>query len=131
MTRAASIELRDLHIPTVIGTYGPKDVVPDSHILDLTLIIAPELVHVSADNMALIFDYDPLVAEIEQIARSQKFETQEYLLTLISRACAGYKQIIAMEMYLRKRPVLNGTGSLGVRLVFDAEDMAALRNHNT
>ena len=87
--------------------------------------------HVSADDMALIFDYDPLVAEIEQIARSQKFETQEYLLTLISRACAGYKQIIAMEMYLRKRPVLNGTGSLGVRLVFDAEGMAALRNHDT
>ena len=130
MTRAASIELRDLHIPTVIGTYGPKDIVPDSHILDLTLIIAPELVHVSADDMALIFDYDPLVAEIEQIARSQKFETQEYLVTLISRACAGYEQIIAMEIYLRKRPVLDDTGSLGVRLVFEAEDMAALRNHD-
>ena len=81
--------------------------------------------------MAFIFDYDPLIAEIEQIARSQKFETQKYLVTLISRACAGYKQIIAMEIYLRKRPVLDGTGSLGVRLVFDAEDMAALRNHDT
>lgn len=131
MTRAASIELRDLHIPTVIGTYGPKDIIPDSHILDLTLIIAPELVHVSADDMAFIFDYDPLIAEIEQIARNQKFETHEYLVIRISRACAGYKQIIAMEIYLRKRPVLDGTGSLGVRLVFEAEDMAALRNHDT
>ena len=41
MTRAASIELRELHIPTVIGSYGPKNVVRESHILDLTLIIAP------------------------------------------------------------------------------------------
>ena len=84
-----------------------------------------------ADDMALIFDYDPLVAGLEQIARRKKFETQEYLLTLILHACASYKQIIAMEIYLRKRPVLNGRGSLGVRLVFDAEDIAALRNHDT
>ena len=130
MTRMASIELRDLQIPSVIGTYGPDDVVPDSHILDLTLTIAPELVHVSADDMALIFDYDPLVSKIAQIARGQKFETQEYLVTLISYACASYEQIIAMEIYLRKRPVLDGTGSLGVRLVFEAEDMAALRHHD-
>ena len=130
MTRAASIELRDLLIPTVIGTYGLEDVVPDSHILDLTLIIAPELVHVSADDMGLIFDYDPLVAEIEQIARSQKFETQEYLVTLISRACSRYNQVVAVEICLRKQPVLNGTGSLGVRIVFEAKDMAALRNQD-
>lgn len=130
MTRMASIELRYLQIPSVIGTYGPDDVVPNSHILDLTLTIAPELVHVSADDMALIFDYDPLVSKIAQIARGQKFETQEYLVTLISYACASYEQIIAMEIYLRKRPVLDGTGSLGVRLVFEAEDMAALRHHD-
>ena len=130
MTQTASIELRDLHIPSVIRTYGPQDVIPDSHILDLTLTIAPELVHVSADDMALIFDYDPLVSKIARIARGQKFETQEYLVTLISYACASYEQIIAMEIYLRKRPVLDGTGSLGVRLVFRAEDMAALRHHD-
>ena len=131
MTRMASIELRDLQIPADIGTYGPNDVGPDTHILDLTLTIASELVHVSADDMAFIFDYDPLVSEIAQIARGQKVETQEYLVTLISYACASYEQIIAMEIYLRKRPVLDGTGSLGVRLVFEAEDMAALRNHDT
>jgi dihydroneopterin aldolase len=131
MTRMASIELRDLHISTIIGTYGPDDVVPDSHILDLTLTIAPELVHVSTDDMALIFDYDPLVLKIAQIARGQKFETQEYLATLISRACADYEQITAMEIDLRKQPVLDGTGSLGVRQVFEAEDMAALRHHDT
>ena len=131
MTRMASIELRDLQITSDIGTYGPDDVAPDTHILDLTLTIAPELVHVSADDMALIFDYDPLVSKIVQIARGQKFETQEYLVTLISYACANYEQIIAMEIYLRKRPVLNGAGSLGVRLVFEAEDMGALRHHDT
>ena len=80
--------------------------------------------------MALVFDYDPLVAEIEQIARGQKFETQEYLITLTSFACASYDEIIAMEVCLRKQPVLTGTGSLGVRLALGLEDMAELRNKN-
>ena len=54
MTRMASIELRDLHISMIIGTYGTDDIVPDSHILDLTLTIAPDLVHVSAEDMAAL-----------------------------------------------------------------------------
>ncbi|MBM3354442.1 MAG: dihydroneopterin aldolase, partial [Betaproteobacteria bacterium] len=37
---AAVIELRDLQLKTDIGTYGPDDVKPDVHVLDLTLGIA-------------------------------------------------------------------------------------------
>jgi dihydroneopterin aldolase len=110
-----------------IGTYGPGDVVPDAHILDLTLTIAPALVQVASDEMANVFDYDPLIARIADLARSRKFETQEYLMTLITQACAAYDAIEAVELCLRKSPVLAGTGSLGVRLVLGAEDLAALR----
>ena len=69
MTRTAKVELRDLQIAAAIGTYAAGVVVPDAHILDLTLTVAPDLVQVSADNMALVFDYDPLIAQIDQIAR--------------------------------------------------------------
>jgi dihydroneopterin aldolase len=31
------VELKDLQIAARIGTYGPDDVVPDAHLLDLTL----------------------------------------------------------------------------------------------
>ena len=55
MTPVAKIELRDLALPTTLGTYGPHDVIPDAHILDLTLSIGPELVQINADDMALIF----------------------------------------------------------------------------
>ena len=130
MTRMAKVELRDLHIAAAIGTYGPGDVVPDAHILDLTLTIAPDLVLISADEMALIFDYDPLIARIDLIAREQHYETQEYLITLIVRACADYHQITAIDICLRKQPVLAGTGSLGVRLTLGTEDLAALRHHD-
>jgi dihydroneopterin aldolase len=130
MTRLARIELRDLHLPVSIGTYGPGDVVPDAHVLDLTLAIAPDLVQIASDEMANIFDYDPLIAEIAEIARSQTFETQEYLMTLITQACAAYDAIETVELCLRKSPVLAGTGSLGVRLILGAEDLAALRNHD-
>jgi dihydroneopterin aldolase len=130
MTRVAKVELRDLQIAAAIGTYGSGDVVPDAHILDLTLTIAPDLVLISADEMALIFDYDPLIARINQIALSQKYETQEYLMTLIAHACADYDQIAALDICLKKQPVLAGTGSLGVRLTLGTEDLAALRHHD-
>ncbi len=127
MPRQARIELRDLHLPASIGTYGPADVVPDAHVLDLDLTISPDLVQVAADKMAMVFDYDPLIAQIAVIARSQRFETQEYLMTLITQACAAYSEIAALEICLRKYPVLAGTGSLGVRLLIDAEELAAMR----
>ena len=130
MTRLARIELRDLHLPVSIGTYGPGDVVPDAHILDLTLTIAPDLVQIASDEMVNVFDYDPLIAKIAEIARSRTFETQEYLMTLITQACAAYDVIEAVELCLRKSPVLGGTGSLGVRLVLGSEDLAALRDHD-
>ncbi len=127
MGRTATVELRDLHLATQIGTYGPNDVVPNAHILDLILTIAPELVQIDADEMALVFDYDPLVTQIDQIARLKKYETQEFLITLIAKACAAYAQIEALDIVLRKQPVLAGTGSLGVRLVLNAEELNALR----
>lgn len=127
MTRQARIELRDLHIPACIGTYGPDDIVPDSHALDLDLTISPDLVQVASDDMTNVFDYDPLIAQIAGIARSQKFETQEYLMTLIVEACAAYSQIDSIQVSLRKRPVLDDKGSLGVRLTLEAKDLAELR----
>jgi dihydroneopterin aldolase len=130
MTRIATVELRDLHLNTKIGTYGPNDVVPDAHILDLTLTIAPDLVQVDADEMARVFDYDPLIIQINQIAGNKKYETQEYLMTLIAKACADFDQILAIDIALRKQPVLAGTGSLGVRLSLGTEEMNALRGRS-
>ena len=49
-------------------------------------------------------------------------------MTCIVEACAEYPQIEALDICLRKRPVLSGTGTLGVRLIVDAEAMAALRD---
>ena len=123
----AMIELRDLQLATVIGTYGPGDVVPEAHLLDLTLTIAPDLVLVAGDEMALVFDYDPLMAEIDRIGRAQHYHTQEFLMTRIVATIASYPQITALDICLRKRPVLGGTGSLGVRLRLGAEALAQQR----
>lgn len=127
MKSHARIELRDLHVPASIGTYGPGDVVPDAHVLDLDLAISADLVQVASDAMVHVFDYDPLIAQVAVIARSRKFETQEYLMTLIAQACAAHAEILGVEICLRKYPVLAGTGSLGVRLIVGSEDLAAMR----
>ncbi|WP_224824012.1 dihydroneopterin aldolase [Cognatishimia sp. MH4019] len=124
----STVELRDLVIACDIGTYGPGDVVPDAHVLDLTLKIDPELVFIDADGMDRVFDYDPLVVEIDRLARDGHYHTQERLMTRIVEACAGYAEIEAVDIALRKSPVLAGAGSLGVRLVVPADQLAAVRS---
>ena len=127
MKKMALIELRDLRLDTNIGTYRASDVVPREHLLDLTLALAPNLVHIAADSMALVFDYDPLIEDIERIAHAQHFETQEYLISCIAQACATYSDVTGVEIYLRKGPVRGDSGTLGVRLTLDGKDLAALR----
>jgi len=121
------VELKDLKIAARIGTYGPGDVVPEAHLLDLTLTIAPDLVLIAQDGMAHVFDYDPLIHQIDALARERHYETQERLMTRIVHACAAFPAIKALDICLRKRPVLAGSGSLGVRLIVDADALTALR----
>ena len=127
MTGHGTIELRDLKLDTQIGTYGPKDVVPDAHYLDLTLSISRQLILIAEDRMSAVFDYDPLIAEIVRLARDGHYETQERLITRIIAACATYPQIESAEIVLRKWPVRSGSGTLGVRLFADSETLAGMR----
>ncbi|MEY3522008.1 MAG: hypothetical protein RLZZ177_2723 [Pseudomonadota bacterium] len=122
------IELKDFHLATRIGTYAPGDTVPDYHALDLTLWIAPDLVLIVQDGMARVFDYDPLVIEIERLAADGIYETQERLITRIVQACSAYPAIEALDIGLRKFPVRAGSGSLGVRLAVDGAQLKRMRD---
>jgi hypothetical protein len=62
-----------------------------------------------------------------KIARATHYATQERVVTLIAHACAAYDEIQALDIYLRKQPVLAGTGNLGVRLRLNGVEIAALR----
>lgn len=126
----ALIELRDLQLKTDIGTYGPDDTRPDAHVLDLTLGIAVDQVIIAHDDMSQVFDYDPLIVEIDRLAADGHYETQERLITRIASACAAYPVIQHIEISLRKSPVRSGSGSLGVRLTLDAIATNALRPHH-
>ena len=127
MTIATSIELRDMILETDIGTYGPDDPVPDHHLLDLTLDIAPKQVLIPQDGMAYVFDYDPLIADVKVLAKTGHRETQEWLIKQIVGLCAQYQDIQGVDVYLRKSPVDHGTGTLGVRLRAEHDDLTTLR----
>ena len=116
---SAVIELRGLQLKTDIGTYGPDDTRPDVHLLDLTLGISVNQVVISQDGMAHVFDYDPLITEIDRLAADGHYETQERLMTQIASACAAHPAIQRIEIRLKKSPVRSGSGSLGVCLTLD------------
>jgi dihydroneopterin aldolase len=124
---SAVIELRDLQLKTDIGTYGPNDTKPDVHLLDLTLGISVKQVVISQDDMAQVFDYDPLITEIDRLAADGHYETQERLMTRIASACAAHLAVQRIEICLKKSPVRSGSGSLGVRLTLDEIATDALR----
>ena len=124
---SAFVELRDLQLKTDIGTYGPEDTRPEVHLLDLTLGIPVNQVIISQDGMAHVFDYDPLITEIDRLAADGHYETQERLMTRIASACAAHPAIQWIEICLKKLPVRTGSGSLGVRLTLDEIATEALR----
>jgi dihydroneopterin aldolase len=123
----ACIELKDLKLQTQIGTYGPGAIIPKQHLLDLTLWIDEKLVLITKDLMENVFDYDPLVIEINRLAGDGHYETQERLMTRIVQACSQYPEIQSLEINLRKSPVSAGSGSLGVRLKVDQTTLDDLR----
>ncbi len=127
----ASIELRDLKLQTQIGTYAPGAIIPKEHLLDLTLWIDAKLVLIVEDAMENVFDYDPLIIEIDRLAGDCHYETQERLMTRIIEACAKYSEIKAMDIGLRKFPVRSGSGSLGVRLSVDSLTLNTYRASST
>jgi dihydroneopterin aldolase len=127
MTVQASIELKDLKLRTKIGTYQPGDTVPDNHLLNLSLWIDTSLVLIRQDGMEYVFDYDPLILEIDRLAGDCHYETQERLISRIAQACCVYSEITSLEISLCKSPVHNGSGSLGVKLYLDEAVLNQLR----
>ena len=127
MTSTACIELKDLQLNTQIGTYAPGATIPDQHLLNLTLWINPRLILISEDLMSRVFDYDPLVLEIDRLAADGHYETQERLVTRIVDACARYSEIESLEISLSKTPVRENSGVLGIKLYVDESNLAKMR----
>lgn len=127
MSSRACVELKDLQLRTQIGTYAPGVSVPDKHLLDLTLWIDSSLVLISQDAMSSVFDYDPLIIEIDRLAEDGHYETQERLLTRIVEACALHPEIESIELSLRKTPVRENSGTLGIKLYVDASTLIGMR----
>ena len=123
----ANIELTNLVLNIQIGSYTESDVVPDKHILDIVLSIDPELVLIDEDKMDRVFDYDPLIRAIQQMAAEMHYETQERFLTRIADMCAKEEEIMDVEIFLRKSPVCGSSGELGVRLKINELDLRALK----
>ena len=130
MTKHAQIRLNDLTLPCTIGTYEADDIIPDAHVLDMVLYLDKSWVVIDADQMNRVFDYDPLIRKILQIAATEKYETQEYLMSLIFQCCFVHAEVHAAELFLRNSPVRDD-GSLGVQVTLtraEFEDMRAARN---
>ena len=126
MTKHAQIRLDDLTLPCSIGTYETDDVVPDAHVLDMVLYLDKSWVIIGADQMDRVFDYDPLIRKILEIAAAEKYETQEYLISLIFQCCFEHTEVHAAELFLRKSPVSHD-GSLGIQVTLTRAEFDDMR----
>ena len=129
MTKHAKIRLNDLTLPCSIGTYGADDIIPNAHVLDMVLYLDKSWVVIDADQMDRVFDYDPLIRKILRTSAAEKYETQEYLMSLIFQCCFEHTEVYAAELFLRKSPVRND-GSLGVQATLtraEFDDMYAVQ----
>ena len=127
MTQHAQIRLNELTLPCSIGTYGADDIVPDAHVLDMVLYLDKTWVVIDADQMDSVFDYDPLIRKILQTAAAEKYETQEYLVSLIFQCCFEHTEVHAAELFLRKSPVRDD-GSLGVQVTLTRDEFDDIRS---
>ena len=124
----STIELFDFELNVDIGTYKDDEILPEKHILDLTLLIDPSLVIIEKDKMDDLFDYDPLIKGINALSREVHYETQERLITLIVKECSAYDEIKGLDLLLSKSPVSKSRGKLGVRIILDEKDLNILRH---
>ena len=83
------------------------------------------------DKMDFVFDYDPVIKGINNLARKEHYETQERLITLIVKECSNYYEIKELDLFLRKSPVSRSTGELGVRIILNETDLNKLRYATT
>ena len=127
MTQHAQIRLNDLTLPCSIGTYDTDDIIPDAHVLDMVLYLDKSWVVIDADQMDRVFDYDPLIRKILQTAAADKYETQEYLISLIFQCCFEHIEVHAAELFLRKSPVRND-GALGVQVSLTRAEFEHMRS---
>lgn len=85
----------------------------------------------SATAQRAAWAYDQPTASFAALAAHVAFHAalmHERFVTCIVEACSEYPQIEALDICLRKRPVLSGVGTFAVRLIVDAKGMAALRD---
>ena len=127
MTQHAQIRLNEMTLPCSIGTYGADDIVPDAYVLDMVLYLDKTWVVIDADQMDRVFDYDPLIRKILQIAAADKYETQEYLMSLIFQCCFEHAEVHAADLFLRKSPVRDD-GSLGVQVTLTRAEFEHIRS---
>ena len=126
MTKHGQIRLNNLTLPCYIGTYGTDDIVPDAHVLDMVLYLDKSWVVIDRDQMDRVSDYDPLIQDILQIAATQKYETQEFLMSLIFQCCFDHAEIHAADLFLRKLPVRDD-GALGVQITLTRTEFEEMR----
>ena len=90
MAYQSSVKLRGLSLNCDIGSYGINEVVPNKHRLDMELLVE-NLILVDHYKMDNVFDYDPLVEEINQISLWQIYARKPDYFIL--KACPKYHQV--------------------------------------
>ena len=130
MSLISTLEFENIPLQTHIGSFGEGQADPYAHSLDLMVVVDTSLVLIDEDEMQRVFDYEPLLAQIHELAQERQYETQEMLVTRIVACCSAYVAVQGVELCLKKTPknaTHPGEGVIGVRLLVSGKELDALR----
>ena len=113
---ARVIVFEDLELSVRIGAYASERHAPQRVLVSAELLVVPA-VPLGADDLADVVDYDAIHRDIAGLADAPHVDLQETLAERVAALCLKPRDVVAVEVHLRKVDVYPGCRSVGIRVL--------------
>lgn len=113
---ARVIVFEDVELAIRIGAYASERQGPQRVRISAELLVIPAA-PLGADDLAEVVDYDSIHRDIAALADAPHVDLQETLAERVAALCLKPRDVVAVEVYLRKVDVYPDCGSVGIRVL--------------
>ncbi len=113
---ARIVVFEDLALSVRIGAHPGERHGPQRVLVSADLLVVPA-VPLASDDLADVVDYDAVKRAIAALADAPHVDLQETLAERIAQICLQPRDVLAVEVYLRKIEVYPDVRSVGIRIL--------------